>query len=242
MACVIEQNSEGGFVFESVLEFLQCWELGTDSRMILETYNGRAWMNFSCCMGRPFNAPKRIKSKARETKDNLRASVYQAKTPEKIETSDDEPDCQDDVVYKGDTVKCVIGGQTQDNCCMDEKQFDMLREDYEKGLIEYLKENHEDIEVHKVEHTGKSWTRKMDVGKAVELEFKIKYRQKNNGSNEDFKTVIEKLAKENQKFRVSLYNEAHDNSKYGGAKCPTKECDLDENTVILEEAKFVQIK
>ena len=114
MACVIDQNSEGGFVFESVLEFLQCWEFGTDSRLILETCNGRAWMNFSCCMGKPFNAPKRIKSRAREAKDNLRATMYQAKTPEKIVTmTNDEPDCPDvvgdDVVFKGDTVKCVIG-------------------------------------------------------------------------------------------------------------------------------------
>ena len=212
--------------------------------MILETHNGRAWMNFSCSMGRPFNAQKRIKSKARETRDNLRASVYQAKTSEKIETStnDDEQDCQDDVVYKGDTVKCVIGGQTQENCCMDEKQFDMLREDYERGLTRYFKENYEDIEVHKVEHTGKSWTRKMDVGKAVDLELQIKYRQKNNGSNEDFKTVIEKLAKENQKFKLTLCNEAHDKTMYLGPKCPTNECDLQKNEVFMEEAKFVQMK
>ena len=171
----------------------------------------------------------------------MRASVHQAKTPQKIETND-EPYCQDDVVYKGDTVKCIIGGQTQDNCCMDEAQFNMLREDYERDLTKYLKENYEDIEVHKVEHTGKSWTRKTDAGKAVDLEFQIKYRQKNKGSKEDFKTVIKKLAKENQKFKVSLWNEAHDKSAHRGPKCPTNECDLEKNMVFLQEVKFLQMK
>ena len=74
-----------------------------------------------------------FKSRAREAKDNLRATMYQAKTPEKIVTmTNDEPDCPDvdgdDVVYKGDTVKCVIGVLTQDNCCMNSKQYEMLKQ------------------------------------------------------------------------------------------------------------------
>ena len=125
---------------------------------------------------------------------------------------------------------------------MDEIQFDMLKDDYKRGLTKYLKENQDDIEVHRVEPTGKSWTRKMDVGKAVDLEFQITYRQKNNGSNEDFKIAIEKLAKENKKFRMIVSKEAHTKHIYHGAKCPTKECDLEKNEVFLEEVKFLQIK
>ena len=53
-------------MFESVLEFLQCWDAGSDSRLVLETYQGRAWINFSCCMGKPFGNTKRVKSKSRE--------------------------------------------------------------------------------------------------------------------------------------------------------------------------------
>ena len=44
---------------------------------------------------------------------------------------------------------------------MDEIQFDMLKDDYKRGLTKYSKENHDDIEVHRVEPTGKTWTRKM---------------------------------------------------------------------------------
>ena len=73
-SAIIDQNSEGGFVFESVLEFLQCWDLGTDSRLILETHHGRAWINLSCCMGRPYGSPKKLKSKDREQKDNVGAA------------------------------------------------------------------------------------------------------------------------------------------------------------------------
>ena len=74
MAVVFDKKSESGFVFGSVLEFIHCWEAGSDSRLILETVNGRAWVNFSCCLGRPHAnhvVVKKPKSPRREFKAGM---------------------------------------------------------------------------------------------------------------------------------------------------------------------------
>ena len=94
MAVVFDQKSESGFVFGSVLEFIKCWEAGSDSRLILETVNGRAWVNFSCCLGRPHANHvliKKPKSPRKEFKDNVRAAAHNAKS------NDIEDDLKSDV-------------------------------------------------------------------------------------------------------------------------------------------------
>ena len=109
MAVVFDQKSESGFVFGSVLEFIKCWEAGSDSRLVLETINGRAWVNFSCCLGRP-NAnhvvTKRPKSPRKEFKDNMRAAGYNVKArncdmtstkgPVEVTVPDENADVTDD--------------------------------------------------------------------------------------------------------------------------------------------------
>ena len=82
MAVVFDEKSESGFVFGSVLEFIKCWEAGSDSRLVLETINGKAWVNFSCCLGRPYAnhvVTKKPKSPRKEFRDNMRAAAYNEK-------------------------------------------------------------------------------------------------------------------------------------------------------------------
>ena len=80
MALVIDQNSESGFVYGTLIEFIKCWENGANSRLVMETCNGEAWVNLSCCLGRPYEnhviPARRTKSRRKHEKDNLRASNY----------------------------------------------------------------------------------------------------------------------------------------------------------------------
>ena len=103
MALVIDQNSESGFVFGSVMEFIKCWEAGSDSRLVLETINGRAWVNFSCCLGRPdanHVVTKRQKSPRKNLKDKMRAAAHfeKSKVPQEKNTNDDTQNVLEDSV------------------------------------------------------------------------------------------------------------------------------------------------
>ena len=80
--------SEAAFVFSSVSEFVKAWDSGTDSKLVLETRNGRVQMTFSCDLGKPsddhfkptkrFNKNKpKTKSKQRRERDNHRAMLHQ---------------------------------------------------------------------------------------------------------------------------------------------------------------------
>ena len=101
MSLVIDENSESGFVFSSVIEFMKCWETGANSRLVLETFNGNAWVNLSCCLGRPYVSHvvhARKKSRKKEDKDNLRAAAHQQnmKSDEPVEEVDKIDDNNDD--------------------------------------------------------------------------------------------------------------------------------------------------
>ena len=77
MAVVFDQNSERGFVYGSLLEFMKCWDNGANSRLVLESCNGYAWMNLTCCLGRPHESHVRKRSRNREDKNNARAAAFQ---------------------------------------------------------------------------------------------------------------------------------------------------------------------
>ena len=100
MALVIDQDSECGFVYGTLIEFIKCWENGANSRLVLETSNGQAWVNLSCCLGRPYQnhvvPARRTNSRRKQEKDNLRAHNYAQKNVAAKEavtqTSDDDID------------------------------------------------------------------------------------------------------------------------------------------------------
>ena len=82
MSVVIDQDSECGFVYGSLIEFIKCWENGANSRLVLETCNGQAWVNLSCSLGRPFEnhvVPARRKPRRQHDKNVLRAAEHKQK-------------------------------------------------------------------------------------------------------------------------------------------------------------------
>ena len=82
------RHSEEAFLLASVSEFVKCWSSGKKSRLIIESVNGQAFLNFSAFLGDPkddhFKAraggrqpkPKK-KSERKIQRDNARAAQFQ---------------------------------------------------------------------------------------------------------------------------------------------------------------------
>ena len=64
------KNCEANFVFRNVFEFINAWESGKDSKLLLESTNGKAWVNFSCYLGAPLD--QHVKPKAKRRKSSHR--------------------------------------------------------------------------------------------------------------------------------------------------------------------------
>ena len=84
---MFDNNSEAGFVINSVFEFIKAWDSGVNSKLHLKSRNGRAWLNFTCNLGEPQDQhqkmkPKKAKSKKKQERDNLRAKLHQQKLQE----------------------------------------------------------------------------------------------------------------------------------------------------------------
>ena len=89
MAQVIEGNSEAGFMFASIMEFIHLWKSGKESTMSLKCEDGKATINFKCSLGHP-DQPHvhikdgrgkrkiRVKSDIRKARDNARTAAFQA--------------------------------------------------------------------------------------------------------------------------------------------------------------------
>ena len=83
-------NSEEAFLFATFKEFHKCWRSGTKARVIIESVNGKAFVNFSAYLGNPDNvhfqprpskrnpttAPRK-KSEKKIKRDNDRAARFQ---------------------------------------------------------------------------------------------------------------------------------------------------------------------
>ena len=83
-------NSEEAFLFATFKEFHKCWRSGTKARVIIESVNGKAFVNFSAFLGNPDDAhfkPRpsnrtpskepRKKSDKKIKRDNDRAARFQ---------------------------------------------------------------------------------------------------------------------------------------------------------------------
>ena len=106
MATVVDSNSEGGFVFASLMEFMKAWESGANSRLFLESVNGSAFVSFGCFLGQPsekhFKPKKKEKSKKKQERDNMRAAKFQAAMNENDPPKENE---NDDKIEECDTTR-----------------------------------------------------------------------------------------------------------------------------------------
>ena len=88
----MKKEKEEAFLFSTFTEFNKCWRSGTKARVIMESFNGAAFVNFSAYLGYPNdvhfhsrpekrNPPKkpRKKSEKKVKRDNERASRFQSK-------------------------------------------------------------------------------------------------------------------------------------------------------------------
>ena len=103
--------TEGAFLFATFMEFNNCWRSGKKSRLIIESVNGFAFINFSAYLGHPESVhvaplekrkpgsnvkrkPKK-KSKKKTERDNVRAARFQAKKRQEEDAAEPEA-CKDD--------------------------------------------------------------------------------------------------------------------------------------------------
>ena len=88
----MKKQREEAFLFSTFAEFNKCWRSGAKARVIMETFNGAAFVNFSAFLGYPNdvhfhsrpekrNPPKkpRRKSEKKVKRDNERAARFQSK-------------------------------------------------------------------------------------------------------------------------------------------------------------------
>ena len=84
--------NEKAFLSSTFREFNKCWGSGTKARVIMETFNGRAYVNFSAFLGHPDDvhfqprpseqnrqSKPRKKSAKKVKRDNERAAQFQKK-------------------------------------------------------------------------------------------------------------------------------------------------------------------
>ena len=84
MATVLSGNSEAGFIFASLTEFIHLWRSGKEASVKINCKDKRAFLNISCNLGHPDQPhipvgkrSKRKKSDVRAARDRARAACYQ---------------------------------------------------------------------------------------------------------------------------------------------------------------------
>ena len=91
--------TEEAFLFSTFVEFNKCWSSGKKSRLVIESFNGFAFVNFSAFLGHPktmHSAPRerpdpgrksRKKSKQKTQRDNERAARFQERKRQEREAA-----------------------------------------------------------------------------------------------------------------------------------------------------------
>ena len=94
--------TEEAFLFSTFVEFNKCWSSGKKSRLVIESFNGFAFVNFSAFLGHPktmHSAPQekrdpgsksRKKSKQKTQRDNERAARFQERKRQEREAAASE--------------------------------------------------------------------------------------------------------------------------------------------------------
>ena len=190
---VIDSDSESGFLYGSMMEFIKCWENRASSRIVLETCNGQAWVNLSCCLGRPSDnhviPARRSKTKKKEEKDIARAAVHQQKMTREASEANDKLESKDEnisgFVDCDLDVKCSLVEKSEDN-------LKLISESIEESFKKLY--NNNDVEIVKV--VPKKLDKFRDVELVNRMEFinsvRIYFRQigDNNG---DVGQVLQEL-------------------------------------------------
>ena len=88
MAAIFERNSEAGFLFSSMIEFINLWKTEKEGSIKIECKKGRANLSFTCNLGHPDaehlhthrHQQGKVKSKSatRRARDRARAERFQA--------------------------------------------------------------------------------------------------------------------------------------------------------------------
>ena len=219
MSIVIDENSESGFVFSSVIEFMKCWETGANSRLVLETFNGNAWVNLSCCLGRPWVShvvPGRKKSKKREEKDNLRAAAYQ----QKVSTDESSEKVEADVENKDsveDTTTTVAGFAdfsvevtTSEIDATDENVIEVSKA-VEFVIRKFMSDNYKDVEVTEIDFKKRCCLRPPSMCNTgtnkADFVYRLFFRQKGDEKEldeSDFSKEIASLIRKREGVRIPL--------------------------------------
>ena len=215
---VIEESSESGFVFSSVIEFMKCWETGANSRLVLETFNGNAWVNLSCCLGRPYIShvvPARKKSKKREEKDNVRAAAYQQKVS--ADESSEKVEADVEIKESEDTIATVDGFA---DCCVEvtTSEFDMtddnvieVSKDVELIIRKNMSDKYKDIEIKGVDFKKMCNVKPPSTCNTGECKAEYVYRlhfkqkgQEKDLEKSDFSKEIATLMGKREELRIPL--------------------------------------
>ena len=139
---------------------MKCWETGANSRLVLETFNGNAWVNLSCCLGRPHVShvvSTRKKSRNKEVKDNLRAAVYQQKRnipdePILESVNDDKNDndeAKEETIVEG-FVDCSVEVQSS-YYTFSTPRHEEMNNALNVAIRKYIKEKFKDVEISKID-------------------------------------------------------------------------------------------
>ena len=96
----MKKEREEAFLFSTFTEFNKCWRSGAKARVIMESFNGAAFVNFSAYLGHPedvhYNSSPaeqkpskrtRKKSAKKSKRDNERAAQFQKKMKEEAATA-----------------------------------------------------------------------------------------------------------------------------------------------------------
>ena len=98
MAAIFDRNSEADFLFSSVIEFMNLWKSRKDGSIKIECKEGKAFLNFTCCLGDPddqhyqVNCPqpgkvksksatRRARDRAKQRPDQHQQSQHQGLSP-----------------------------------------------------------------------------------------------------------------------------------------------------------------
>ena len=178
---------------------------------MLESCNGYAWLNLTCCLGRPHESHVRKKSKYREDKDNARAAAFNEKVRKKNdENVDDATDAKDAVDAKDDQidavteevkdvdstyegfVDCSISVESGAMCEYDFYNVEKHEEVNEalNGMVkEFLSKEFPEVEISKIDfstrYTNEWFYPKHGPVRAVARDHKLRvnYKQKNSSVN-----------------------------------------------------------
>ena len=225
MAKVLDSNSESGFVFASMMEFMKAWESGSNSRLFLESFNGSAYVSFGCFLGQPsekhVKPKKKEKSKKKQERDNMRAASFQAamkSNDDDVKTTEDDndetvelPDENFDTTrdedyedYTEEVITCLVDVRGHHEPPSKEDFENEIVPEMKTTAVQYVLDQEnvdafpsEDFHIHEVK-----WSHRMTnwVENLVVYRCRMIYRQKLKKTKEPFADAFRRHVNSGKKF------------------------------------------